>query len=68
MAESLETLKILWVVIFFLFSVILFFIWSKILLITKKLDSLSHLVSEIETIGSEAPEEQQEKETAQTEE
>jgi len=40
----MEILKILWILIFFLFSLNLIFIWSKIYVIYKRLESLTELL------------------------
>lgn len=40
----MELVKLLWILIFFLFSLTLIFIWSKIYVLSKKLQELSDLL------------------------
>ncbi len=49
---SMEAINILWVITFFFFTLILIFIWSKIIVVSKKLNSVSLLVAECEKIES----------------
>jgi len=49
----MEILKLLWILIFFLFSLNLIFIWSKIYVIYKRLDSLSAVLKKINDLEEE---------------
>ena len=46
----MEILKILWTTTFFFFTLILIFIWSKIIVVSNKLKAVSSLVAESEKI------------------
>lgn len=46
----MEILKILWTITFFFFTLILIFIWSKIIVVSNKLKAVSTLVAESEKI------------------
>jgi len=46
----MELIKLLWVVVFFLFSLTLLFVWSKLYIISKKAKAIDSLLSEISTI------------------
>jgi len=49
----METVKIFWTVIFFFFSLILLFVWSKMYLVSRKLQMLSGLIDELKTLSGE---------------
>lgn len=49
----MEILKILWILIFFLFSLNLIFIWSKIYVIYKRLESLTELLKKTAELGND---------------
>lgn len=46
----MEILKILWTITFFFFTLILIFLWSKIIVVSNKLKAVSTLVAESEKI------------------
>lgn len=46
----MELIKNLWIVIFFLFSLTLLFVWSKLYIISKKAKAISSLLGEIESL------------------
>lgn len=46
----MELIKILWIVVFFLFSLTLLFVWSKLYIISKKAKAISLLLGEIESL------------------
>jgi hypothetical protein len=46
----MELIKILWIVVFFLFSLTLLFVWSKLYIISKKAKTISSLLGEIESL------------------
>jgi hypothetical protein len=48
--EQLELIKLLWIVVFFLFSLTLLFVWSKLYIISKKAQALVTLLGEIESL------------------
>ena len=60
----MELIKILWTITFFFFTLILIFIWSKIIVTSNKIKAVSALIekSEIIEFGEET------KETAENEE
>ena len=47
----MELIKFLWIVIFFLFSLTLLFVWSKLYIISKKAKSIASLLGDIESLG-----------------
>ena len=49
----MELVKILWVVIFFLFSLNLIFIWSKIYVISKRVQTLSAHLKKVASLEKE---------------
>jgi len=49
----MEFVKLIWVVNFFFFALILFFIWSKILIISKRLGILQQVLSSIDSLKQE---------------
>lgn len=49
----MEYIKIVWVVIFFIFSLNLLFIWSKILTLFKRITTLYAILDSCEQITSE---------------
>ena len=46
----MELIKLLWIVVFFLFSLTLLFVWSKLYIISKKAKTITTLLGEIEAI------------------
>jgi hypothetical protein len=40
----LDEIKILWVVIFFVFTLVLIFTWSKIIVMSRKMDAVLNLL------------------------
>jgi hypothetical protein len=46
----MELIKLLWIVVFFLFSLTLLFVWSKLYIISKKAKALTSLLGEIESL------------------
>jgi len=46
----MELIKLFWVVVFFLFSLTLLFVWSKLYIISKKARAIDALLAEIGTI------------------
>ena len=46
----MELIKLLWIVVFFLFSLTLLFVWSKIYIISKKAKAVTTLLGEIESL------------------
>ncbi|MBN2036631.1 MAG: hypothetical protein JW768_07815 [Chitinispirillaceae bacterium] len=51
----MEPIKTAWIVIFLFFSLTLLFVWSKMYIISKKIRSISSLVSRIEEIDEKQP-------------
>jgi hypothetical protein len=49
----MEAVKIIWVVNFFFFSLILFFVWSKLYVISKKIKKCTAILEETDKVGSE---------------
>jgi len=49
---SMEVIKILWIVTFFFFTLILIFIWSKGIVITNRIKTVSALIEKIEEIDN----------------
>lgn len=43
----MELIKLLWIVVFFLFSLTLLFVWSKLYIISKKANAITALLGEI---------------------
>ncbi len=52
----MEALNILWVITFFLFTLILIFIWSKIIVVSNKIKTVSSLVEECDRVEFGEPE------------
>jgi hypothetical protein len=48
----MELIKLLWIVVFFLFSLTLLFVWSKLYIISKKAKAITTLLGDIEAIES----------------
>jgi hypothetical protein len=46
----MELVKLLWIVVFFLFSLTLLFVWSKLYIISKKAKALGALLGEIDSL------------------
>lgn len=46
----MELIKVLWIVVFFLFSLTLLFVWSKLYIISKKASAIATLLGEIESL------------------
>jgi len=49
----MELVKVAWVLNFFLFSFILLFIWSKLYVITRKVEALSSLIKKSSSLSGE---------------
>ena len=49
----MEYLKILWIVIFFLFSLCLIFIWSKLLVLAKRTSAIHLLLENFDTLAED---------------
>lgn len=49
----MELVKALWILIFFLFSLTLIFIWSKIYVLFKRIQALSVLLKKISDLDKE---------------
>jgi hypothetical protein len=49
----MQWIKLLWVVNFFFFAVVLFFVWSKMTIIVKKVKTILPLISTIEALKEE---------------
>ncbi len=47
----MEIIKILWIIIFFFFTLILIFIWSKITLISNKIKKVSTAVDQLKDVS-----------------
>jgi hypothetical protein len=45
--------RIIWIIVFFIFSITLIFVWSKILIISKKIKTISATVKKIQEISQE---------------
>ena len=52
--DSEHFIRIIWIIGFFLFSITLIFIWSKILIISKKMKTIDAIVKKIQEISQEA--------------
>ncbi|MDD5674251.1 MAG: hypothetical protein PHC61_08815 [Chitinivibrionales bacterium] len=53
-------IRIIWIIVFFLFSITLIFVWSKVLIISKKIKSIDLSIKKIrelsqETVKTEQP-------------
>jgi len=46
----MEIVKILWIVIFFFFTLVLFFTWAKINVISTKIKRMTSIIEDIEKI------------------
>lgn len=46
----MELIKLLWIVVFFLFSLTLLFVWSKLYIISKKAQAITALLGEIDSL------------------
>lgn len=51
----MEFIKLIWIVVFFLFSLTLLFLWSKLAIINKKIRALDAAIGECEHGGTEQP-------------
>jgi hypothetical protein len=51
----MEYVKILWITIFFLFSLSLIFIWSKLLVLTKRVAAIADLIVKCDTVSEDSP-------------
>lgn len=51
----MELIKLLWIVVFFLFSLTLLFVWSKLYIISKKAQAIGALLGEIDSLDQQAP-------------
>jgi len=49
----MEYIKVIWILIFFVFSLNLIFIWSKLLVLFKRMSSLLVIIDTCEQITSE---------------
>jgi len=49
----MEIVTIIWIVIFFLFVLTLLFIWSKLYLLNKRIQSVSTIVNELNTLDQQ---------------
>ncbi len=49
----MEIVIIIWIVIFFLFALTLLFIWSKLYLINKRIQSVSTIVNDLNTLDQQ---------------
>ena len=49
----MEYLKLVWIIIFFFFSLCLIFIWSKILVIFKRTSAITELLKSFNQLGAE---------------
>jgi hypothetical protein len=49
----MEIIKLMWVVIFFLFSLTLLFIWSKLYVLSKRIESIGKIVGDIKQIDEQ---------------
>jgi len=49
----MELIKALWILIFFLFSLTLIFLWSKIYVLFKRIEALSALVKKATDLDNE---------------
>ena len=49
----MEYVKILWIIIFFLFSLNVIFIWSKILVLFKRISAITELIAKCKTLTEE---------------
>jgi hypothetical protein len=49
----MEYIKIIWIIIFFIFSLNLIFIWSKLLVLFKRMATLLALLDTCEQVASE---------------
>jgi hypothetical protein len=51
--ETEYFIRIVWIIGFFLFSITLIFVWSKILIISKKIKTISAIIKKIHEISQE---------------
>ena len=51
--DTMELVKILWIIKFFFFTLALFFIWSKMNVISKKVKIISSRIEDIDKLMSE---------------
>lgn len=49
----MEIVTIIWIVIFFLFVLTLLFIWSKLYLLTKRIQSVTAIVDELNALDQQ---------------
>ena len=49
----MEIVKILWIVIFFFFTLVLFFIWAKINVISTKIKRMASIIEDIKKVQIE---------------
>jgi len=49
----MEIVTIIWIVIFFLFVLTLLFIWSKLYLLNKRIQSVTTIVNELNTLDQQ---------------
>jgi hypothetical protein len=49
----MEIVKILWIIKFFFFTLVLFFIWSKINVISNKIKAITSSIEDIKKLESE---------------
>ncbi len=49
----MEYIKILWITVFFLFSLCLFFIWSKVLVLFRRIAVITALLKKCKEISGE---------------
>ncbi len=49
----MEIVKILWIIKFFFFTLVLFFIWSKINVISNKIKTITSSIEDIKKLESE---------------
>ena len=51
--DTMELVKILWIIKFFFFTLVLFFIWSKMNVISKKVKTITSSLEDIDKLLSE---------------
>lgn len=53
MQASMDEIKVLWIIVFFIFTLILIFTWSKILVISRKLGIIINLIKKCDDIKAQ---------------
>ena len=46
-------IRIIWIIVFFLFAITLIFIWSKVLIISRKLTTISAIIKKSQELTAE---------------